>query len=60
MGANGRPAAMALATFAPMSISVSGITKVYGQQKALDDVTFEIGGGEVVGFLGRTARGRAP
>ena len=42
-----------------MSISVSHVTKLYGQQKALDDVSFEIGGSAVVGFLARTGRGRA-
>ncbi|MCB0780613.1 MAG: ATP-binding cassette domain-containing protein [Flavobacteriales bacterium] len=34
-----------------MSITVSHVTKRYGAQKALDDVSFEIGAGEVVGFL---------
>ena len=34
-----------------MSISVRHITKQFGAQKALDDVSFEIGDSQVVGFL---------
>ena len=35
-----------------MSIEVKSVTKFFGTQKALDDVTFDIHSGEVVGFLG--------
>ena len=35
-----------------MSISVQNITKVYGSQYALNDVSLEIEKGEVLGFLG--------
>ena len=34
-----------------MSITVENITKTYGNQKALDSVSFTIEKGEVVGFL---------
>jgi ABC-2 type transport system ATP-binding protein len=42
-----------------MSLSVQNITKLYGEQKALDAVNFEISGGEIVGFLGPNGAGKS-
>lgn len=42
-----------------MSIEVIGVSKIYGQQKALDDVSFTINRGEIVGFLGPNGAGKS-
>ena len=42
-----------------MSIKVQNVTKLYGEQKALNNVSFEIGSGEIVGLLGPNGAGKS-
>jgi len=42
-----------------MSIEVKGITKIYGTQKAVDAISFNIAKGEIVGFLGPNGAGKS-
>lgn len=41
-----------------MNISVSNLTKKYGSQRAVDNITFEVKTGEIVGFLGPNGAGK--
>lgn len=42
-----------------MSITVSGLTKIYGKQKAVNDISFSVGNNEIVGFLGPNGAGKS-
>lgn len=42
-----------------MSIKVEGVSKFYGEQRALDNITFSVGANEVVGFLGPNGAGKS-
>jgi ABC-2 type transport system ATP-binding protein len=42
-----------------MSITVKQLSKVYGEQKAVNEVSFTLGKGEVVGFLGPNGAGKS-
>tara|TARA_R110002073_G_scaffold279026_1_gene442889 strand:+ start:129072 stop:129968 length:897 start_codon:yes stop_codon:yes gene_type:complete len=42
-----------------MSISVVNVSKLYGEQKALNNISFTIDSGEIVGFLGPNGAGKS-
>ena len=42
-----------------MSVIVEGLTKIYGDQKAVDNISFQAKPGEVLGFLGPNGAGKS-
>jgi len=42
-----------------MSVDLQNITKIYGEQKALDNVSLSIGKGEITGLLGPNGAGKS-
>lgn len=42
-----------------MSVVVNGLTKIYGEQKAIDSISFSVKEGEVLGFLGPNGAGKS-
>ena len=41
-----------------MSVKVEALTKIYGEQRAVDQLTFEARPGEILGFLGPNGAGK--
>lgn len=52
-------ARLSLGTAWPMSVKVEHLTKLYGTQRAVDDISFEVRKGEVLGFLGPNGAGKS-
>jgi ABC-2 type transport system ATP-binding protein len=42
-----------------MSIEIKGLVKIYGEQRAVDAISFTVGKGEIVGFLGPNGAGKS-
>jgi len=42
-----------------VSVIVSGLTKIYGEQHAIDNISFEAEPGDVLGFLGPNGAGKS-
>src|ERR1700761_1824971 len=42
-----------------MSIEIKELVKVYGEQRAVDAISFQVGKGEIVGFLGPNGAGKS-
>ena len=42
-----------------MSVKVTNLTKIYGTQRAVDDISFDVNKGQVLGFLGPNGAGKS-
>lgn len=42
-----------------MSVEVKHLTKIYGSQRAVDDISFEVTQGQILGFLGPNGAGKS-
>jgi len=42
-----------------MSVEVKNLTKIFGAQRAVDDISFSVGQGQILGFLGPNGAGKS-
>jgi ABC-2 type transport system ATP-binding protein len=42
-----------------LSVKVDSLTKIYGSQRAIDSISFEVKSGEILGFLGPNGAGKS-
>lgn len=42
-----------------MTLQIKNLTRLYGSQRAVDDISFEVAKGEIVGFLGPNGAGKS-
>lgn len=47
-----------MATEPTLGLSLQGLTKYYGEQRGVEDITFDVRPGEVMGFLGPNGSGK--
>jgi ABC-2 type transport system ATP-binding protein len=50
---------VAISHYLYMSVEVKNLTKIFGTQRAVDDISFSVGQGQILGFLGPNGAGKS-